>query len=119
MAAPTVLAVDDVAVARDWWTRALGFTTTFVHRSPGDADILNYAVVERDDVEVHLARRSELTDRRRAELVIVVADLDGFASELASRGVAHRRPAPAKVVVDDPTGNRLVFRAADDVLPPG
>ncbi|QGG95717.1 VOC family protein [Actinomarinicola tropica] len=118
MTAPTVLAVESVEAALEWWGDALGFTTSFVHRSPAAPGVLNYAVVSRDDVEVHLARRRELTDRRRAELTIVVADLDALTGELASRGVGASRRHDGALVVHDPSGNRLLFRDPDDLNPP-
>lgn len=114
MAAPTILAVEDVEVALAWWQGVLGFTTSFVHRSPAAPEVLNYGVVVRDDVEIHLARRGELSDRRRAELTIAVADLDGLGNELAGREVPVAR-ADRTLVVEDPTGNRVVFRQAAPV----
>lgn len=107
-----MLAVDDVAGAAAWWRDRLGFAVTFRHRRPdGDDAPLNYAVVERDDVEVHLARRAELTDRRRAELTITVADLDALQQELRGRGVPVATRTATAVAVSVPGGNRVVFRA--------
>jgi hypothetical protein len=85
---------------------------TFSQRGPGGPDAPpNYAVVERDDVEVHLARRAEITDRRRAEITITVADLPALAEELLRHGLAPAHLPTGAIAVHDPTGNRVVFRS--------
>lgn len=105
-----MLAVGDVAAAAAWWVEVLGFSLAFRHRRPEpDADDeLNFAAVVRDDVEVHLARRAELTDRRRSEITITVADVAALGEELVGRGVPPRT-AGRGIVVTDPSGNRIVF----------
>lgn len=112
--APPMLAVDDVELAVLWWRDRLGFRAAFVHHEPPPDGPLNFAAVERDDVEVHLARRAELSDRRRAEITITVADLESLAEELGSRGLTPARLPTRALAVADPSGNRIVFRA-----PPG
>jgi len=93
-----------------WWRERVGFRLTFVQHHPAADSPANYAVVERDDVEVHLARRAEVSDRRRAEITITVADLSALVDELAARR-AHPAALPSGAVgVKDPTGNRIVFR---------
>lgn len=94
-----------------WWRDGLGFEITFVHRPLASEDVpVNYGVVARDDVEVHLARRVEISDRRRSEITIVVADLDGLRAELVGRDVPSHLGSEC-VAVHDPDGNRIVFSA--------
>jgi len=108
-AAPPVLAVDDVESAARWWSEHLGFHVEFRHRLE-DAPT-NYAVVTRDDVEVHLARRAEISDGRRSEIVVTVLDLPGLAGELLDRSAGVHSLSSGDLVVTDPDGNRVVFTA--------
>lgn len=106
---PPVLAVDDVEAAARWWSDHLGFDVEYRHRRE-DAPT-NYAVVTRDDVEVHLARRAEISDRRRSEIVVTVLDLPGLAGELLDRSAGVHSLPSGDLVVTDPDGNRVVFTA--------
>jgi catechol 2,3-dioxygenase-like lactoylglutathione lyase family enzyme len=105
--APPVLAVADVEGAASWWTDHLGFAVEF--RNLRTDEPTNYAVVTRDDVEVHLARREEISDRRRSEIVVTVLDLDALAGELLDRSAGVHRLSTGDLVVRDPDGNRIVF----------
>lgn len=107
MSAPPVLAVADVDAAARWWAEQLAFEVEFRNRGPGVPT--NYAVVRRDDVEVHLARRDEVSDRRRSEIVVTVLDLGALASELVERGVGVNALPSGSLLVRDPDGNRVVF----------
>lgn len=104
-----MLAVGDVESAAAWWEEKLGFATTFRHRLDEPDGVVNFAAVERDDVEVHLARRSELSDPSRAEITIVVADVRALFDELVNRGLSPRPHLGGGYAVTDPAGNRIVF----------
>lgn len=115
-AGPPVLAVADVESAARWWSDHLGFTIDFRNRRADEPT--NYAVVARDDVEVHLARRAEITDRRRSEIVVTVVDLSALATELLDRSAGVHRRGDGDLVVTDDDGNRVVF-TADELMGPG
>ena len=108
--APPVLAVDDVEVSSTWWADHLGFDVDYRHRLATEPT--NYAVVTRDDVEVHLARRAEISDRRRSEIVVTVLDLNALATELLDRSADVRSLPSGALIVRDPDGNRVVFAQA-------
>jgi catechol 2,3-dioxygenase-like lactoylglutathione lyase family enzyme len=110
---PPVLAVADVESAARWWSEHLGFAIDFRNRL--DDEPTNYAVVARDDVEVHLARRDEISDRRRSEIVVTVFDLSALAAELIDRSAGVHRRADGDLIVTDPDGNRVVF-TADELM---
>lgn len=107
---PPVLAVADVESAARWWADHLGFTVDFRNRRADEPT--NYAVVARDAVEVHLARRDEISDRRRSEIIVTVLDLDALASELLDRSAGVHSLPEGDMVVTDPDRNRVVFRQA-------
>jgi catechol 2,3-dioxygenase-like lactoylglutathione lyase family enzyme len=48
-----VLPVNDMAAARDWYARALGFSTVFLNHDAEDPEG-NYAILAREGAEVHL-----------------------------------------------------------------
>jgi hypothetical protein len=99
--------VDDVETTARWWSERLGFDIDFRNRQ--DDAPTNYAVVARDDVEVHLARRDEVSDQRRSEIVVTVLDLSALARELLDRSVDVRSLPSGSLLVRDPDGNRVVF----------
>jgi catechol 2,3-dioxygenase-like lactoylglutathione lyase family enzyme len=107
---PPVLAVDDVEASSAWWADHLGFHVDFRHRLASEPT--NYAVVTRDDVEVHLARRAEISDRRRSEIVVTVVDLNALAAELLDRSADVRSLPSGDLIVRDPDGNRVLFAQA-------
>ena len=105
--APPVLAVSDVESTARWWHEQLGFEIDFRNRR--DDAPTNYAVVARDDVEIHLARRDEISDRRRSEIVVTVLDLAAWTQEMLDRSVDVRSLPSGSLLVRDPDGNRVVF----------
>jgi catechol 2,3-dioxygenase-like lactoylglutathione lyase family enzyme len=109
---PPMVAVVDVEAAAAWWEQRLGFAVTFRHHAEDPEATVNFAAVERDDVEVHLARRDELTDRRRTEITMTVADVRSLVDELFDRGLAPRPHVGGGFEVLDPAGNRIVFVGA-------
>lgn len=49
-----VLPVRDMSEARGWYAAALGFETVYLNTDPVDDPDGNYAILRRDDAEVHL-----------------------------------------------------------------
>jgi len=50
----TCMPVDDILHATSWYEKALGLETTYLHEGDHEGEETNYAVMQRDGVEVHL-----------------------------------------------------------------
>lgn len=109
--ASPVLAVSDVAGAVEFFTNKLGFEARFQMGDP-----VQYAIVARDDVTVHLDGESDtnLTGRGRSEFE--VSEVEAYYAALEKNGVTIGRPfftleeAGIKgFMALDPEGNRLGF----------
>ncbi|MDP6358990.1 MAG: VOC family protein [Planctomycetota bacterium] len=120
LAAP-VFAVADVKSAINWYSRALGFTPQYVNREEGDEAGIswNYALIENDAVEIHLARRSQddatLSSPSNCYLFMEdVHTLHGHLSAMDANVTAleHMPWGNTECWLHDPDGNRLVLSAA-------
>jgi catechol 2,3-dioxygenase-like lactoylglutathione lyase family enzyme len=49
-----VLPVSDMKNAREWYARALGFRTAYLHDDPVEDPVGNYAILTHDQAEVHI-----------------------------------------------------------------
>jgi catechol 2,3-dioxygenase-like lactoylglutathione lyase family enzyme len=119
----TVLLVDDVKVATDYYRDKLGFEVTFYLHNP-----MHYAYASRDDVYLHFACFRDVPPRPNVELVppdmfdvyIYVDDIDALHRELVERG-ADLLFAPTEqgyglreIRVRDPHGYVLAFGQMSD-----
>jgi len=94
-----VLPSRNVASAIEFYVKKLGFDLKLQ-----DADDPTYAVVRRDDVELHL-QWHDPTEWDRVErplLRMVVTDVDGLYAELEHQGVFHKHTT----LRDTPWGTR-------------
>jgi len=108
-----VLPVRDIDAAVDYYVGRLGFTLVFkISGKPG------YAVVRRDEVELHLQWHDpgEWQRTERPMLRFLVADVDALFRELEPRGVFHGQTAlratpwhTREFAFYDPDSNGLTF----------
>jgi catechol 2,3-dioxygenase-like lactoylglutathione lyase family enzyme len=106
-AAPCI-AVRDIAVAADFYTRILGFSTVFTNGDP-----VGFMVLKKDDAELHL---SQLRDHKPSTANVAhlfVDDIAALHAICAANGVrivkrlADKDYGQRAFVFADPDGNRL------------
>ena len=49
-----VLPVTDIERSAAWYDRALGFKTVYLHEGRHEGEVTNYAILEREGLEIHL-----------------------------------------------------------------
>ena len=115
--ATVVLPVGDLYDTIAWYERVLGFQTRYIHGSGrrGEAeDFANYAIMARDDVEVHFILDENGLVWTRAGtgyLYLTVRGVDALYAGLTASGIRIARPLqhenwPARGFnVTDPSGN--------------
>lgn len=115
--APQIV-VPDVVTTAGWYRDKLGFTILGYFADPPI-----YAIVERDDVEIHFGRAdegarvqaNETLRKGSNDLYIWVSDIDVLHEELVARGVeiiegpVKRIYESIEVVIADCNGFQLVF----------
>jgi uncharacterized glyoxalase superfamily protein PhnB len=92
----TVLPVRDIAEACAWYELALELETIYLHEGIEEGEATNYAVLTRDDLEVHLILdeapgEPSWTTAGTGYLYLRVRDVDEMFEEVASRGVSASR----------------------------
>ena len=114
-----ILPVSDIYDTIAWYEKALGFQSRYIHGSGrrGEAeDFANYAIMNRDSVEVHFILDEGGAVWTRAgtgHLGLTVRDVDAVYAELQSRGIAIARNLqqenwPARGFdLKDPSGNAV------------
>ena len=114
-----ILPVSDIYDTIAWYEKALGFQSRYIHGSGrrGEAeDFANYAIMNRDSVEVHFILDEGGAVWTRAgtgRLGLTVRDVDAVYAELQSRGIAIARNLqqenwPARGFdLKDPSGNAV------------
>ncbi len=115
----TILPVSDIYETIAWYEKALGFQSRYIHGSGrrGSAeDFANYAIMNRDSVEVHFILDEGGPVWTRAgtgHLGVTVRDVDAVFTEVHSRGVVIARNLqqenwPARGFdLKDPSGNAV------------
>jgi len=114
-----ILPVSDIYETIAWYETALGFQSRYIHGSGrrGEAeDFANYAIMNRDSVEVHFILDeggAVWTRARTGHLGLTVRDVDAVYAEVQSRGVVIARNLqqenwPARGFdLKDPSGNAV------------
>ena len=114
-----ILPVSDIYDTIAWYEKALGFQSCYIHgsgRRDEAEDFANYAIMNRDCVEVHLILDEGGAVWTRAgtgHLGLTVRDVDAVYAELQSRGIAIARSLrqenwPARGFdLNDPSGNAV------------
>jgi catechol 2,3-dioxygenase-like lactoylglutathione lyase family enzyme len=115
----TILPVNDISKSTAWYEYALGFKTVFIHGSGqrGEVeDFTNYAILQRDAVEVHLILDEGGPVWTRAgtgHLSLTVRDVDAVYAEVKGKSVSiarelQRENWPARGFnLADPSGNEI------------
>lgn len=105
-----ILGVDDFAAAVTFYRNVLGFAEGWTRGSPP-----SHVQVARDDIEVHLTRRS---GSAVASAYFNVQGVDAYFAEVRARGgkivesIGDRASGTRDFVVTDPAGNILTFGEA-------
>ena len=115
----TVLPVSDITQACEWYQRALGLETVYLHEGVQEGEVTNYAVLERDGVQVHLILdepppyRASWTRAGTGYLYLKVRDVDATYKEVESAGVEIARGLETEnwgargFNLTDPSGNAV------------
>ena len=119
-----ILPVSDLYAAIEWYERALGFQSRYIHGNGlrGEAeDFANYAIMGRDAVEVHFILDEGGAAWTRAGtgyLGLTVRDVEAVYADVHSRGIAiarelRRENWPARGFgIKDPSGNEVHIEQA-------
>ena len=98
--------VRDIQEAIDFWTGKLGFELTFTNGDP-----LCFAIVRRDDAELHLGLRPEAAGQGHCH--IIVEGIDELYRACATGGVTIKQAPKVQswglrdMIVADPDGNTV------------
>ncbi len=114
-----VLPVSDMKSARDWYARALGFETVYLHDDPVEDPEGNYAILRRDGAEVHLIldeppRQHPWTAAGTGYLFLTVDGLDAVFRHARESGIAITRGIKLEdwgaraFQLTDPSGNLVL-----------
>jgi uncharacterized glyoxalase superfamily protein PhnB len=114
----TVLPVREIAESTAWYELALGLETVYLHEGTQAGEATNYAVLIRDDLEIHLIL-DEMPDKLSwmaagtGYLYLRVANVDEMFAEVTSRGVWASRGIEMMTwgvrnfQLTDPSGNLI------------
>jgi catechol 2,3-dioxygenase-like lactoylglutathione lyase family enzyme len=114
-----ILPVSDIYETIAWYENALGLQTTYVHgngRRGETEDFANYAIMSRDEVEVHFILDEGgpvWTRSGTGHLGLTVRDVDAAYADVRARGVPIARALrkenwPARGFnLRDPSGNEV------------
>lgn len=115
----TVLPVRDIEQSAEWYGRALGFETVYLHEGVEPGEVTNYAVLCREELAVHLILdepppyEQAWTSAGTGYLYLIVLDVDAVFEEVQARGVpVARGPATENwgargFDLTDPNGNTI------------
>lgn len=125
--ATLVLPVSDMKRSCDWYARALGFQTIYLHNDPVEDPEGNYAILRRDTADVHLLLDETSRGHSRGHpwatagtgyMFLTVRGVDEIFRHVAEQGVPITRgimtePWGARAFqLTDPSGN-LILVAED------
>jgi predicted enzyme related to lactoylglutathione lyase len=102
-----VFEVDDIAAAVNFYRNVLGFAEGWSRGSPP-----TLVQIARDDIEVHLSRRS---GSAVASCSFLVQGVDAYFAEVRARGakivesIGDRASEMREFILTDPSGNVLSF----------
>ena len=100
--------VHDMQRSLEFYRDVFGFSVVFTNGTP-----VSFAVLRRDDAQVHLGVRPEAAGLCHAR--ILLGDLDSFCDRLTAAGVVVRQAPKVQqwglrdIVVADPDGNTFEF----------
>lgn len=115
-AAPGI-AVRNIAVARDFYTRVLGFRCVFENGDP-----VGFLVLKRDGAEIHVSRKPDHKPSIVNVMHLFVSDVTMLHAHCEANGVrivkrlANKDYGQRAFVLADPDGNRIDIgeRRSDD-----
>ncbi len=114
-----VLPVREMLPAREWYARALGFATVYLHADPADDPDGNYAILRRDSAEVHLIRDEPPREHPWSTagtgyLFLIVRDVEVVLQHVRDAGIAPTRDLRREdwgaraFQLTDPSGNLIL-----------
>jgi uncharacterized glyoxalase superfamily protein PhnB len=120
-----ILPVSDIYDTTAWYEKVFGFETVYLHGEGrrGEAeDFCNYAIMARDNVEVHFMLdegRHVWSQSGTAFLGLVVRDVDSLFAKVKALGIPIARGLqeenwPARGFgINDPSGNAIHIEQPD------
>ena len=114
-----VLPVSNIEESVEWYHSVLGFETQYVHEGDNDSEATNYAILRRENAEVHLILDEPLpyqqawTKAGSGYLYLIVRNVDAVHHEIKSRGVEIARGLQTEnwgalgFNLTDPSGNAI------------
>ncbi len=115
----TVLPVRDILESTNWYARALGLNTRYLHEGDDADEAVNYAILGRGGFRVHLIldepgiEQSAWMRAGCGYLYLLVRDLDALFSEVRGSGVTIARSIETELWgartfnLVDPSGNSI------------
>jgi uncharacterized glyoxalase superfamily protein PhnB len=115
----TVLPVSDLQQATDWYRLALGLEVVYLHEGMQPGEATNYAILQRDGIEVHLILDEGLGEfaswskAGSGYLYLKVHDVDAVFDEVQTSGGQISRGLQAEswglraFNLRDPSGNAI------------
>ena len=93
----TILPVDNIEKCCKWYKQTLGLKTTYLHEGENENEATNYAILERDGVEIHLIldelpQYGEVwTKAGTGYLYLKVSNIEGMYQEVKFSGATVAR----------------------------
>jgi uncharacterized glyoxalase superfamily protein PhnB len=117
--AQLVLPVAEMARDRAWYADVLGFETVFLNADPDEDPDGNYAILRRDNAEVHLIldeppREHPWTTAGTGYLFLIVRGVEMLCERLQSQGIPLTRGLQREgwgalaFQLTDPSGNLIL-----------
>ena len=115
----TVLPVDDIYKASEWYEKTLGLRTVYLHEGKDPGEVTNYAVMVREGIHVHLILDEPppydppWTKSGTGYLYLKVENVDAMYSEVEATGVEFTRGIEKEnwgargFNLTDPSGNAV------------
>lgn len=115
----TVLPVNDISQSCEWYEKALGLETVYLHEGVHEGEVTNYAILVRDGVNIHLIldepppHDTTWTKAGSGYLYLKVINANAMYEEVIAKGIDITRGFETEnwgakgFNLTDPSGNAI------------